>query len=63
MKTTGGLRIDSAGVKGRVGIDCTMTVTFRMVNGTTQSSATWSGTTTFEQPIGSTPVVRPCGPS
>jgi len=27
------------------------------------SSSARSGTMTFEQPIGSTPVVRPCGPS
>jgi hypothetical protein len=40
-----------------------MVVNVSSVNGSTQSSATWSGTTTFEQPLGSTPVVRPCGPA
>jgi hypothetical protein len=63
LRTTGGLRIDSGGVQGRVQFNCTMTVSVQSVNGSTQSSVTWSGTTTFEQPLGSTPVVRPCGPA
>jgi hypothetical protein len=63
LKTVGGLRIDNAGVQGRVRFDCTTIVTIRIVNGTSQSSVTSSGTMTFEQPIGSTPVVRPCGPA
>jgi hypothetical protein len=63
LRTTGGLRIDSSGVQGRVQFNCTMVVNVSSVNGSTQSSATWSGTTTFEQPLGSTPVVRPCGPA
>jgi len=63
LRTTGGLRFDNSGVQGRVQFNCTMTVNVRSVNGQTQSSATWTGTTTFEQPLGSTPVVRPCGPA
>ena len=64
LQTSGGIRIDNAGVLGRVRIDCTMIVTVRLVNGSSpQVSLTSSGTITFEQPLGSTPVVRPCGPS
>lgn len=64
MRTTGGLRMDANGVQGRVKFDCTMTSTFHLVPGsTTTSTPTWSGTMTIEQPIGSTPVVRPCGPA
>jgi hypothetical protein len=64
MRTTGGLRINSSGVQGRVQFNCTTTVTISMANGAApQVSVSSSGTTTFEQPLGSTPVVRPCGPA
>ena|SRR6187402_887251 len=64
MRTTGGVRINSNGVQGRVQFNCTTTVSISMANGSSpQISASSSGTTTFEQPIGSTPVVRPCGPA
>jgi len=64
LRTTGGLRIDSNGVQGRVQFNCTTTVSISMANGSSPVvSASSSGTTTFEQPIGSTPVVRPCGTS
>lgn len=63
LRTTGGLRMDTSGVLGRVQFNCTMTVSVHLVNGTPQLSITSDGTTTFEQPLGSTPVVRPCGPA
>ncbi len=64
IRTTGGLRIDSNGVMGRVQFNCTTTVNITLVNGSSpQVSVSSSGTTTFEQPLGSTPVTRPCGPS
>ena len=64
MRTTGGLRMNSNGVQGRVQFNCTTTVTITLVNGSSpQVSVSATGTTTFEQPIGSTPVVRPCGPA
>ena len=63
LRTTGGMRISSNGTQGRVQFNCTMTVSVHSVNGSPQTSMTSSGTTTFEQPIGSTPVVRPCGPA
>jgi hypothetical protein len=63
LRTTGGLRTESTGVQGRVRFDCTMTIVLRWENGSPQPSMTATGTTTFEQPLGSTPVVRPCGPA
>ncbi len=64
MRTTGGMRINSNGVQGRVQFNCTTTVSISMSNGSSpQVSVSSSGTTTFEQPLGSTPVVRPCGPA
>ena len=64
MRTTGGLRMNSNGVQGRVQFNCTTTVSISMVNGSSpQVSVSSSGTTTFEQPLGSTPVTRPCGPA
>ena len=63
LRTTGGMRIDSGGVRGRAQFDCTMTANVRFVNGTPQVSFSSSGTITLEQPLGSTPVVRPCGPA
>jgi hypothetical protein len=51
-------------VQGRVQFNCTTTTTISMSNGSTpQFSMSASGTITFEQPLGSTPVVRPCGPA
>lgn len=64
LRTTGGLRVNSNGVQGRVQFNCTTTVSITMANGSSpQVSVSSSGTTTFEQPLGSTPVVRPCGPA
>jgi hypothetical protein len=64
MRTTGGLRMNSNGVQGRVQFNCTTTVSISMVSGSSpQISVSSSGTTTFEQPLGSTPVTRPCGPA
>ena len=64
MRTTGGMRINSNGVQGRVQFNCTTTVSISIVTGSPPKvSVSSSGTTTFEQPIGSTPVVRPCGPA
>jgi len=63
LRTTGGMRIDSGGVQGRVQFNCTMTVSVNTATRPPQVSMTSSGTITFEQPLGSTPVVRPCGPS
>ena len=64
LRTTGGLRTNSNGVQGRVQFNCTTTVSISMSNGSSpQVSVSSSGTTTFEQPLGSTPVVRPCGPA
>jgi hypothetical protein len=64
MRTTGGVRISSNGVQGRVQFNCTTTVSISMANGSSpQISSSSSGTITFEQPLGSTPVVRPCGPA
>jgi len=63
LRTTGAVRIDSGGVQGRVQFNCTMTVSVHSVNGSPQTSMTSSGTTTFEQPLGSTPVSRSCGPA
>ena len=64
LRTTGGLRIDTGGTQGRVQLDCTMTVSVHSVTGSTpQMSLTSTGTITIEQPLGSTPVVRPCGPA
>jgi hypothetical protein len=63
MRTTGGMRMNSNGVQGRVQFNCTTTVSISMVNGSShQVSVSSTGTTTFEQPLGSTPVVRACGP-
>ena len=63
-RTSGGMRIDIGGVRGRAQFDCTMTANVRMLNGAPpQVSVTSSGTITLEQPLGSTPVVRPCGPA
>ena len=56
MQTTGGVRIDTNGVQGRVQFNCSMTS-----GSTPPESISFSGTTTIEQPLGSTPVVRPCG--
>jgi hypothetical protein len=64
QETAGGVRINSNGVQGRVQFNCTTTTTISMSNGSTpQFSMSASGTITFEQPLGSTPVVRPCGPA
>ena len=64
LRMTGGVRIDSNGVQGRVQFNCTTTVGITIANGSSpQVSVSSSGTTTFEQPLGSTPVVRPCGPA
>jgi hypothetical protein len=63
IRTTGGVRMDNGGVQGRMQFNCTMTVTIRVVNGTPSFSVTSAGTTTFEMPLGSTPVARPCGPA
>ena len=64
LRTTGGMRISSNGVQGRVQFNCTTAVTISMSNGSQpQVSVSSSGTITFEQPLGSTPVVRPCGPA
>ena len=64
MRTTGGLRMNTNGVQGRVQFNCTTTVSISIVNGSSpQVSVSSSGTTTFEQPLGSTPVTRPCGPA
>ena len=63
LRTTGGVRVDN-GVQGRVQFNCTTTVSISMANPSSpQVSVASSGTTTFEQPLGSTPVVRPCGPA
>jgi hypothetical protein len=43
--------------------ECSRVLNLVMVNGSPQISASSSGTITFEQPVGSTPVARPCGPS
>lgn len=64
MQTIGGLRITSNGVQGRVQFNCSTTSTITVAAGSTpQVSISSSGTITFEQPLGSTPVVRPCGPA
>ena len=63
MKTTGGLRFTANGVQGRTQYNCQQVVTMQMVNGTLQFQMTSSGSITWEQPVGSTPIVRPCGPS
>ena len=63
LRTTGGMRFDSGGVQGRVQFNCTMNVSVHFASGSPQVSSTSSGTMTFEQPLGSTPVVRPCGPA
>jgi hypothetical protein len=64
LRTTGGMRINSNGVQGRVQFNCTTTVSINLANASSpQVSVSSSGTTTFEQPLGSTPVVRPCGPA
>ena len=63
-RMTGGMRFDNGGVQGRVRFNCTVIMTMRLVPGSPpEVSMTASGTTTFEQPLGSTPVVRPCGPA
>jgi len=63
IRMTGGLRFDNAGVQGRVQFNCTNTMTVRFVSGSPQVSSTSTGTITFEQPLGSVPVARPCGPT
>ena len=64
IRTTGGVKINNNGVLGRAQFNCTTTVSITVVNGSSpQVSVSSTGTTTFEQPIGSTPVTRPCGPS
>jgi hypothetical protein len=63
-RMTGGMRFDNGGVQGRVRFDCTIVSRMRLVPGAPpEVSTTATGTTTFEQPLGSTPVVRPCGPA
>lgn len=64
MTTTGGMRMSSNGIQGRVGFNCTTTVTMTSTGAAQpQVSISSSGTMTFEQPLGSTPVTRPCGPA
>jgi hypothetical protein len=63
LTMTGGMRMDGNGVRGRAQFNCTTIASVHVVNGAPQFSFTSSGTITFEQPIGSTPVTRPCGPS
>lgn len=64
MQTTGGLRITSNGVQARVQFNCSTISTITVTAGSTpQVSISSSGTITLEQPLGSTPVVRPCGPA
>ena len=63
-RMTGGMRTDNSGVQGRVRFDCTITSRMRLVPGAPPEVTTSAtGTTTYEQPLGSTPVVRPCGPA
>lgn len=62
LRTTGGLRSSNNGVEGRVQMNCTTTASLHIVNGVPQiSSMTSTGTVTVEQPIGATPVEKPCG--
>jgi len=64
ITTSGGVRMESGGVVGRAQFNCTMIMSVHLVNGgSPQVSVSASGTIAFEQPIGSTPVVRPCGPA
>jgi hypothetical protein len=62
-RMTGGLRITSNGVQGRLRYDCSHVMTWQVLNGVPQFSTAASGTIVWEQPIGSEPRVRPCGPS
>lgn len=63
-RMTGGMRTDNSGVQGRVRFDCTIVSRMRLVPGAPPEVTTSAtGTTTYEQPLGSTPVVRPCGPA
>jgi hypothetical protein len=63
MRTAGGITFTEKGVTGRMQMNCTMHITIQMVGATPQSSVSSSGTITSEQPVGSTPVTRPCGPA
>jgi len=60
---TGGLRFDSNGVQGRVQFNCTSVITVALTSTPSPASIAWSGTMTWEQPLGSTPVAKACGPA
>ena len=57
---TGGLRFTSNGEQGRAQYDCAIAMTMQMSSGAPQVSMTASGTITWEQPLGSTPVTHSC---
>ena len=63
IQTTGGVRLASNGVQGRAQFNCSSTATTTAANTpSAQVTMTSTGSVTFEQPLGTTPVVRPCGP-
>ena len=59
---TGGLRIDAPDSSGRSRYDCTMAMSIRLGGEGTRALATvtWSGTITWEMPLG-TVTVHSCG--
>lgn len=63
MHTTGGMRMVSNGVEGRIQYDCTTSFSGVAPGAQTIPPLTSSGTITLEKPTGSTPRVMSCGPS
>ena len=64
MRTSGGVRFTMNGVQGRAQFACTQVMTIQFgTGGTPQISIVSSGTISWEQPLGTVPVVRPCGMS
>jgi hypothetical protein len=64
--TTGGVRFDANGQQGRMVDNCTTTMTIQgpITPGVTPPmTVSYSGTITWEQPLGSTPVTHACGPA
>jgi hypothetical protein len=66
VNTTGGIRFDVNGQQGRVQYNCTQTMTIQgpITPGVLPPmTISYSGSITWEQPLGSAPVTRACSPT
>jgi hypothetical protein len=64
QQMTGGVSFTSSTVQGRAQYHCATVITMHYTPGATgvpSMTTTSSGSITWEQPLGSTPVTRPCG--